>query len=223
MGRQRTASGQAVGGAMSKSANKDASRLQGLDAAAHRSFRSWSERREPMASFDLDEPITLLAADPRWPARFQEEAARLRRLLPSDLAPEIQHIGSTAVPGLDSKPVIDLMVGLGEPARIAEIVAYLEQLGYESFGEAGVPGRWALRRRDGSQHYNIAVIAFDGERWRLNLAIRDFLRANAEAARTYALAKWRIVDGGADTLLAYSDAKQAIIETIAEQARHFKK
>ena len=119
---------------------------------------------------------------PSWPEWFQREAARLRSALPGDLVPEIRHIGSTAVPGLDAKPIVDLMVGIVEPGRIAEVVERLERLGYESLGEAGVPGRWALRKRDVAQPSNIAIVAYEGEWWKLNLAVRDYLRANAESS-----------------------------------------
>ena len=183
-------------------------RMQGLDAAAHEAFVLFGESRKPIPRAVLDERITVCAADPAWPSWFQLEAARLRSALPGDLVPDIQHIGSTAVPGLDAKPIVDLMVGIGEPGRIAEVVERLERLGYESLGEAGVPGRWALRKRDVAQSSNIAIVAHDGEWWKLNLAVRDFLRANADAARNYASAKWHAVSNGADMLLAYSDAKR---------------
>jgi len=194
-------------------------RMQGLDAAAHEAFVLFGESREPTPRAVLDERITVCAADPAWPSWFQLEAARLRSALPGDLVPDIQHIGSTAVPGLDAKPIVDLMVGIGEPGRIADLVERLERLGYESLGEAGVPGRWALRKRGAAQPCNIAIVAHEGEWWMLNLAVRDFLRANAEAARNYASAKWHAVSNGADMLLAYSDAKRVVIERIAAEAR----
>ena len=193
--------------------------MQGLDAAAHRSFVLFGESRKPIPVAVLDERITVCKADPSWPKWFQREAARLRSALPGELVPDIQHIGSTAVPGLDAKPIVDLMVGIVEPARIAEVVERLERLGYESLGEAGVPGRWALRKRDVAQPSNIAIVAHEGEWWKLNLAVRDYLRANAEAARNYASAKWHAVSSGADMLLAYSDAKRAMIEKIVAEAR----
>ena len=194
-------------------------RMQGLDAAAHEAFVLFGESREPTPRAVLDERITVCAADPAWPSWFQLEAARLRSAVPGDLVPDIQHIGSTAVPGLDAKPIVDLMVGIGELGRIADLVERLERLGYESLGEAGVAGRWALRKRDVAQSSNIAIVAHDGEWWMLNLAVRDFLRANADAARNYASAKWHAVSNGADMLLAYSDAKRVVIERIAAEAR----
>ena len=194
-------------------------RMQGLDAAAHEAFVLFGESREPTPRAVLDERITVCAADPAWPSWFQLEAARLRSAVPGDLVPDIQHIGSTAVPGLDAKPIVDLMVGIGELGRIADLVERLERLGYESLGETGVAGRWALRKRDVAQSSNIAIVAHDGDWWKLNLAVRDFLRANAEAARNYASAKWHAVSNGADMLLAYSDAKRVVIERIAAEAR----
>jgi GrpB-like predicted nucleotidyltransferase (UPF0157 family) len=193
--------------------------MQGLDAAAHEAFVRFDESRKPISHAVLDERITVCAADPAWPSWFQLEAARLRSALPGDLVPDIQHIGSTAVPGLDAKPIVDLMVGIGEPGRIAEAVERMEKLGYESLGEAGVPGRWGLRKRGAAQPCNIAIVAHEGEWWMLNLAVRDFLRANADAARNYASAKWHAVSNGADMLLAYSDAKRVVIERIAAEAR----
>jgi len=197
----------------------ESARMKGLDAAAHEAFLLFGESREPISRAVLDERITVCMADPAWPSWFRQEVARLRSALPGDLVPDIQHIGSTAVPGLDAKPIVDLMVGIGEPGRIADVVERLETLGYESLGEAGVPGRWALRKRDVAQPYNIAIVAYQGDWWKLNLAVRDFLRANAEGARNYASAKWHAVSNGADMLLAYSDAKRAVIERIAAEAR----
>ena len=204
---------------MNKPEHEDATRMQGLDAGAHRCFVLFGESRKPIPGAVLDEHITVCKTDPSWPEWSQQETARLRSVLSGDLVPEIQHIGSTAVPGLDAKPIVDLMVGLFEPGQIAEVAERLEGLGYESLGEAGVPGRWALRRRDVAQPSNIAIVAYQGEWWKLNLAVRDYLRANPESARDYALAKWHAVSGGADMLLAYSDAKRVMIAKIVAEAR----
>ena len=157
---------------MNKPEHEDATRMQGLDAGAHRSFVLFGESRKPIPGAVLDERITVCKADPSWPEWSRQETARLRSVLSGDLVPEIQHIGSTAVPGLDAKPIVDLMVGLFEPGQIAEVAERLERLGYESLGEAGVPGRWALRRRDVAQPSNIAIVAYQGEWWKLNLAVR---------------------------------------------------
>ena len=137
--------------------------IQRFDAAAHQSFVLFGESRKLVPVAVLDESITVCKADPSGRNGFSRETARLRNALPGDLVQEIQHIGSTAVPGLDAKPIVDLMVGIREPGQIAEVVERLERLGYESLGEAGVPGRWALRKRDVAQPSNIAVVAYEGD------------------------------------------------------------
>ena len=202
------------------SGDKDPATLIGIDALAHSIFSAEAYRRGQVPSKVIDEPVTVVAADPEWPRSFQAEMQRLRSSLPADLVAEIEHIGSTAVPGLDGKPTIDMMVGITAPERIAELVDRLEQLGYESLGEAGVPGRWALRRRRlDERNYNVSVIARLGKRWRDNIALRDFLRLHADEARRYAEAKRRAVAAGANTLFAYSDAKRSALERIATLAR----
>jgi GrpB-like predicted nucleotidyltransferase (UPF0157 family) len=76
-----------------------------------------------VSSAELGEPITLRTADPHRPRLFTKVAERLRGALPTDLVPDIEHIGGTAVLALGAKPIVDLMVGLREPERIREMVA----------------------------------------------------------------------------------------------------
>jgi GrpB-like predicted nucleotidyltransferase (UPF0157 family) len=94
-------------------------------------------QREPFLSSDsatVDEPIEVVSADPSWPDWFKVEAARLREALPSRVFPGIEHIGSTAVPGLDAKPIIDIMLGIATPTSLGDCLLVLERLGYESLG-----------------------------------------------------------------------------------------
>jgi predicted acetyltransferase/GrpB-like predicted nucleotidyltransferase (UPF0157 family) len=198
--------------------DKDPRRLQGVDSSAHQVFQAYAVARGRIRSASIDEPITVVPSDPTWPMIYQQEYERLRAALPGTLVPEIQHIGSTAVPNLDAKPVVDIMVGLADPNRIADLVLALEVLGYESLGEAGVPGRWAMRRRETKSHFNISVITHGGPRWRQNLVVREFLRSDPAAARSYAAAKWQAVKGGAVTLFRYSDEKRSALEAVVAVA-----
>src|SRR5205823_2548793 len=85
----------------------------------------------------LDEPVSVQAPDPRWHELALEETARIRGAL-GDVG--VEHIGSTAVPGLDAKPVIDLLVG------VRELDPALRLLDYEACGESGVSGRLYFRK-----------------------------------------------------------------------------
>lgn len=153
-----------------------------------------------------------------WEHAFAEERARILGVLgPRVVA--IEHIGSTAVPGLPAKPIIDLMLGvdslsLGQPEQEA-----LTSLGYEAMGEAGVPGRLYFRCR-GQHSANLHVVMKGGTHWANNLALRDYLRASADARDRYARAKRRAVGEGARMLLAYSAAKADTTEALLREALH---
>ncbi len=164
---------------------------------------------------ELDEPIHLCTYDKRWPDLFASEALRIAAALPPDVA--IEHIGSTAVPGLLAKPIIDLMLGVEPGCDVLSIRTELGVLGYEDLGEAGVPGRLYFRRRRKSA-FNIALVERGGAIWRSNLALRDYLRTNPGAAREYAAAKRSALESGISSLLAYSEYKGPVVDRLLKQA-----
>ena len=169
---------------------------------------------------ELDEPIHLCAYDPGWPDLHASEARRIAAALPSGAA--IEHIGSTSVPGLLAKPVIDIMVGVDARHEIGMVRATLASLGYQDMGEAGVPGRLYFRRRAGGA-FNIHLVRCAGPIWEANLALRDYLQSNPDAAAEYALAKRAAVEAGATSLLAYSDRKSDTVSRLLERALDWKR
>jgi GrpB-like predicted nucleotidyltransferase (UPF0157 family) len=199
--------------------DKDPDRLSGIDASTHAEFLVLERRRGIADSATVDEPIEVVSADPSWPDWFKAEAARLREALPSRVFPGIEHIGSTAVPSLGAKPIIDIMLGIASPTSLGDCLSVLERLGYENLGIVGVPGRWTPRRRGGEHAFNISVIAFEGNRWLENLATRQYLRTSSAARDRYARAKHKAISQGANMLFAYSDAKRPALEGIAAEAK----
>jgi len=129
----------------------------------------------------------------------------------------IEHIGSTSVPGLLAKPIIDIMLGVDSEEGLEYVRGRLVALGYEDCGEAGVPGRIYLRRR-AENDFNIALVVREGRLWRANIALRNYLRANDNAAREYAAAKLAAVQRGAKTLLAYSEQKDLVVSKLVSRA-----
>jgi GrpB-like predicted nucleotidyltransferase (UPF0157 family)/nitrite reductase/ring-hydroxylating ferredoxin subunit len=132
--------------------------------------------------------IHVAPADPTWPDMF---AAIRDRIAPAlgDLAIAIEHVGSTSVPGLAAKPVIDLDVIVADATHLPEAIARLGTLGYEHQGDLGVPDRHAFRRPPGSARHNLYVCVDGCESLRNHLAIRDHLRAHADTAARYAALK----------------------------------
>lgn len=160
----------------------------------------------------LDEPVQLVPHDPRWLELAASEADRLRRALGA-VAVGVEHIGSTAVPGLIAKPIIDLMVGLSRYPPAPDLLAAPRELGYEALGEAGVAGRTYLRLR-GATSFNAHLVQYLGTHWKTNLALRHHLTHSASARQRYAAAKTKALSGEADTLLAYSAAKAAAMQEL---------
>jgi GrpB-like predicted nucleotidyltransferase (UPF0157 family) len=168
---------------------------------------------------ELDEPVTLVPYDPKWPDVYDQE--RFRIALAFGVFPSsglIQHIGSTAVPGLVAKPVIDLMLGVRDWPPPNKLIRGVCSLGYENLGEAGVVERVYLRCRSG-QHFNAHVVKRGGAHWTNNLALRDLLIRDAAAREKYAAAKIAALTKGAGRLLAYSAAKEDVIAELIARAR----
>lgn len=163
----------------------------------------------------VDEPIQVVAYDPNWVTMFKREAALLRGIL-ADAIVGIEHIGSTAVPDLPAKPIIDIQIGVAGPPAYSRVTPILEEAGYASLGEAGVSGRLYFRKRHGP-NYNAHVMQMEGEHWRNNLAMRNYLRRNADAASAYADVK-RSAAAVTERLVDYSQRKSAFMEKLLRQA-----
>jgi GrpB-like predicted nucleotidyltransferase (UPF0157 family) len=162
---------------------------------------------------DVDEPIEVVSYDPSWPSAASAEVIRLKVVVAA-WPVEIEHIGSTSVPGCAAKPVMDLLFG-APPDDCEDVAAAVAGAGYESLGEAE-HGRLYLRRR-GSRHYNVHVVEIHGPLWRQNLVFRDYLRAHPDERDRYGDAK-RQAARAAPTLLAYSTAKSAVVAEMLDRA-----
>jgi len=135
--------------------------------------------------------IEVVEYDPTWPDRFEAIRTRIAPALGA-LAIAIEHVGSTSVPGLAAKPVIDIDVVVADASSIPPATAALEGLGYEHLGQLGVRDREAFRRPPGTERHNLYVCPAGGEGLRNHLALRDHLRSHPEAVDAYAALKLRL-------------------------------
>jgi GrpB-like predicted nucleotidyltransferase (UPF0157 family) len=131
---------------------------------------------------------TLIVAphDPAWRQQFDEEARRLAEHL-GHVVVHLHHIGSTAIPGLFAKPIIDVLMEVVDLTSLDVATPILAALGYEAMGEYGIPGRRYFRRNDASGRRTHQVHAFESgtpevER---HLAFRDYMVAHSAAGRAY--------------------------------------
>lgn len=168
----------------------------------------------------IDEPVELAPYQPEWATHFERAAARLRSALALGID-AIEHIGSTAVPGLAAKPIIDILLGTDcypPPEAQSRVI---EALGYECLGEAGVPGRIYYRKRGGIS-YNLHVTMRAGEIWNANVTLRDYLRSHPEQARRYGAYKCEAIAKHPHSLLAYSRLKEPMILELLVKARSWR-
>jgi GrpB-like predicted nucleotidyltransferase (UPF0157 family) len=167
--------------------------------------------------------VVLADPDPTWPARFEEEAARIRAAL-GDLAARIEHVGSTAVPGLPAKPVIDIQLSLRSLSPRAVWREPLEAAGYTyRLDPSSVEHEFLSREGpDGERLVNLHVCPVGG-RWEArHLWFRDRLRARPEDRDAYAALKRRLAAEHPHDLHTYAAAKTDFIrrlETAAEPER----
>jgi GrpB-like predicted nucleotidyltransferase (UPF0157 family) len=165
----------------------------------------------------LNEEVDVVDYDPRWVRLFEHERERICGGI-SVTPCRMEHIGSTAIPGLIAKPIVDLMLGV-EPFPLgSSLIFEIESLGYEALGEAGVSGRLYFRRR-GAESFNLHVVRHGGDHWVSDLALRAYLLAHPAECRDYAKAKKRALGDGHRTLLSYSEAKGSVVSALISRAK----
>ncbi|MBI5592355.1 MAG: GrpB family protein [Deltaproteobacteria bacterium] len=176
----------------------------------------------------VKEEVAMVPYDPCWPAVFERERLHLQSCLPADLVKRIEHFGSTAVPGLLSKPIVDILV---EVTRLEEtkrrIAPILEAQGYDyfwrpSWGDDTPPFyAWFIKRDgNGSRTHHIHMVEAWFEHWD-RLLFRDYLIAHPDIAREYGNLKKKLSDAHHCDRVAYTQAKSDFIRRITVEAKRY--
>jgi GrpB-like predicted nucleotidyltransferase (UPF0157 family) len=167
-----------------------------------------------------DEPIHLVPYDAAWPRLFEEERARLAYILSPWVAGPIEHIGSTAVPGLTAKPVIDIMAGVRDLASSLDARAALTSLDYVYFPYRADVMHWFCKPSPARRTHHLHLVPVQSSLWTERLLFRDYLRATPAAAAEYAALKVSLAARHRFDREAYTDAKGEFVRSILERARH---
>ena len=164
--------------------------------------------------------ITLVGYNPDWPKVFEQECRLLLKALGDSVA-QIEHIGSTAVPGLVSRPIIDIMVGLADFSMANSVVPEIVNLGYTYFPkfEDVMPNRRFFKQLvDGTATHHIHMTEIDSEFWRRHLLFRDYLRSHPEMAAEYATLKKQLAKQDWNDSNDFAETKTDFIKKVEEQA-----
>ncbi|MBX3440804.1 MAG: GrpB family protein [Planctomyces sp.] len=158
--------------------------------------------------------IELAASDAHWPDAAQAEFLRLGELL-GDVLVRSEHIGSTSIPGLAAKPIIDLLPVVDRLARLDDARPALESAGYEWRGEFGIAGRRLCLRdcpETGARLFNIHFFAVGDSEIARHVAFRDYLRVHPQECDAYERVKRDAAARHPDSVFDYNDAKSPWIK-----------
>ena len=162
--------------------------------------------------------VSIVPYDPDWPRQFDEERRGLAAVWSGSDA-TIEHIGSTAVPGLGAKPVIDVLIGVPILVEIDDRMSALEAAGYEYVQEyeKQLPDRRYFRKpRFGPRTFHLHCVVLESDFWIRHLAFRDYLRAHPEAAAAYYALKCELAMRVSKE--DYTEAKSPFIEAVLASA-----
>ena len=176
----------------------------------------------------VKEKLTMVAYDSRWPEVFEQERLHLLSCLPSDLIRRIEHFGSTAIPGISAKPIVDILVevvSLDETRQ--KVVPILESQGYDYFwrplwGDHTPPYyAWFIKRgKNGQRTHHIHMVEAGFELWD-RLLFRDYLIEHPEVAREYKELKEKLSKFHHNDRVGYTTAKTKFIRAVTERAKQY--
>lgn len=169
----------------------------------------------------MDE-VVIVEYDPRWPSMFAAEAARVADALGQDLVVCVDHMGSTAVPGLAAKPIIDLLVSVHSLATAKQVaISPLEKLGYAYWYDNPDPQRMFLVKGlppNGPRTHHIHIVEL-GSILLERLMFRDYLREHPDEALRYAQLKRHLAKEFLTDREAYTNGKTAYVQSVMQKAR----
>ena len=162
--------------------------------------------------------ITVTEYDPLWPQKFQAESRLIRGILADNFL-AIYHIGSTAVPGLAAKPIIDIMAVVKSLVQVDDAAEDFSQIGYEYLGEFGIAGRRYLRKGGEERTHQIHI--FQADDWAnigRHLAFRDYMRSHEKERAEYAKIKTELAQRFPYDIDGYCDGKEHFVREMERAA-----
>lgn len=166
-----------------------------------------------------EEPIDLVPYDLTWPRKFEDERARLAPVLAPWLAGPIEHIGSTAIPGLIAKPVIDIMAGVRDLSSSLDARTALESLDYVYFAYRTDVMHWFCKPSPARRTHHLHLVPMSSPLWMDRLLFRDYLRTSPADAAECAALKTALAAKHRLDREAYTDAKGDFVRSVLDRAR----
>jgi GrpB-like predicted nucleotidyltransferase (UPF0157 family) len=163
--------------------------------------------------------VAVVPHDPQWQAAFEMESKSIAAALGYTVV-AIHHIGSTAIPSIYAKPIIDVLVEVNDLGQVDAQLAAMVLLGYEAMGEYGIPGRRFFRKNTpaGVRTHHIHTFTIGSAQVERHLAFRDYLRAHSETAQQYSQLKRELAKKHPQNIDRYMDGKDEFIKAVDQKA-----
>lgn len=161
--------------------------------------------------------VRLVPYDPGWAILFEEEKSRLAEALRIWVL-DIQHVGSTAIPGGVAKPIIDIAIAVQNFEAAFASVKPMETLGYMYGGENGIPRRHYFNKYDPSSTHHVHMFELTSQNWRDHILFRDYMRSHPEAVQAYTKLKLQLLEQFPANREAYTEGKAEFICSVLDQA-----
>jgi len=170
----------------------------------------------------MSRPVRIVDYNPQWPKLYEEEKHHIIEVL-GDTAVAIKHVGSTAVPNIGAKPIIDILVAVNDLRAAENCIEPLQRIGYEYQPELEVetPERRFFRKGDPpkEQHYHLHMVELTSDFWKRDLLFRDYLRTHPKVAQDYYELKKRLASRFGSNREGYTHAKTPFIESTVAKAK----
>lgn len=164
----------------------------------------------------INEKVEIRDYDPQWPSLFEAERRRLQALC-GDKLTGIEHVGSTAVPGLSAKPIIDIIAAVNSLQDADELLIVLCVNGYTTsveFNASLVDKRWLMRQQNGRRTHHLHLLLPTSEEWSKKVRFRDILQQDPAVRQAYVSLKHQLANELSCDREAYTDAKSEFIQAV---------
>ncbi|MFE4708224.1 GrpB family protein [Peribacillus simplex] len=155
-----------------------------------------------------------------WSKLFHDECQKLQEIFGHELI-KLYHIGSTAIPTIHAKPVIDILAVVKDVECVANFNKEMEEIGYDARGENGIAGRRFFRKGGDDRTHHIHMFQKGHDEIARHLAFRDYLLAHQEEAQKYSRMKQRLAAEFPDDIKGYVNGKNDFIKKSDERAKHW--
>jgi GrpB-like predicted nucleotidyltransferase (UPF0157 family) len=162
--------------------------------------------------------VEVVSYNSNWKKMYKEESEKIKNIL-NDIIVDIHHIGSTAIPGIKAKPVIDILVEVKDIEAVDRYNNKMEELGYEAMGEHGIPKRRFLRKGGNKRTHHIHIFQVGSEEIERYINFKEYLITHPDKGREYSKLKEKLVNKYTYDVENYTNGKSDFIKEIDRKAK----